>query len=241
MRSTNRKRALLVSSAVILLCMTIVVGMTWALFTDVQPVYNHLQAGDLDITLERTGLTKKMLDEDGFFETVVYNVADGRNPYYDFTNTTYGDVNIFDIGADEKIVPQTKYTADMKISNKSDVAFEYWFEVVNTAGPGTASTGNDIKEQLQITVTIWKTVTDDEGNETKVAKHTFTKKLSEGVYVVKDNTCVLGIGESEEFTVSVEFLNDSDNNEAKNQNAYFDLVVHANQYVAANPDTVVTP
>ena len=42
MRSTNRKRSLLVSGAVILLAMTIIVGMTWALFTDTQLVSNHL-------------------------------------------------------------------------------------------------------------------------------------------------------------------------------------------------------
>ena len=52
MKSTNRKRALLVSASVILLCMTIIVGMTWALFTDTATVENHLQAGDLNITLE---------------------------------------------------------------------------------------------------------------------------------------------------------------------------------------------
>ena len=56
MKSTNRKRALLVSASVILLCMTIIVGMTWALFTDTQKVNNHLQAGDLSITLKRIPL-----------------------------------------------------------------------------------------------------------------------------------------------------------------------------------------
>ena len=47
MESTNRKRALLVSGSVILLCMTIIVGMTWALFTDTRTLTNHLKAGDL--------------------------------------------------------------------------------------------------------------------------------------------------------------------------------------------------
>ena len=58
MKSTHRKRTLLVSSAVIMLCMTIIVGMTWALFTDTQTVHNHLQAGDLKITLKRTELRR---------------------------------------------------------------------------------------------------------------------------------------------------------------------------------------
>ena len=55
MKGTSRKRTLLVSCAVILLCMTVIIGMTWALFTDTHTVKNHLKAGDLDITLERIG------------------------------------------------------------------------------------------------------------------------------------------------------------------------------------------
>ena len=52
-RSTNRKRTLIVSAAIILLAMTIIVGTTFALFTDTQTVSNHLQAGTLEVTLKR--------------------------------------------------------------------------------------------------------------------------------------------------------------------------------------------
>ena len=62
MKRTLRTRALLVSSAVILLAMTLIIGVTWALFTDTQKVSNHLQAGNLSITLERIELTKKNIE-----------------------------------------------------------------------------------------------------------------------------------------------------------------------------------
>ena len=73
MKSTNRKRALLVSASVILLCMTIIVGMTWALFTDTQKVTNHLQAGDLSITLKRAHdvITLAVLKEKGLISSKV--------------------------------------------------------------------------------------------------------------------------------------------------------------------------
>lgn len=85
MRSTNRKRSLLVSGSVILLCLSIIVGMTWALFTDTQTVTNHLQAGDLDITLERIALSKTTLTPKGYLNTTDYT---GSDAYEDFTNTT---------------------------------------------------------------------------------------------------------------------------------------------------------
>ena len=109
MRSTNRKRALIVSGAVILLCMTIIAGTTWALFTDTQTVSNHLQAGDLEITLARTELTKRTLNSVGKLVT-----SDPDTTRLDFSNPT--DENVFGIVENEKIVPGTKYVAKMEIA-----------------------------------------------------------------------------------------------------------------------------
>ena len=65
MRSTNRKRVLVVSGAIILLCMMIIAGMTFALFTDSKRMSNHLRAGDLEVTLTRTYLEYSVLDANG--------------------------------------------------------------------------------------------------------------------------------------------------------------------------------
>ena len=58
----NKRRLLLVSCSIILLCMLSIVGMTFALFTSSVGVRNHLVAGSLDVTLHRTDLAYTVLD-----------------------------------------------------------------------------------------------------------------------------------------------------------------------------------
>lgn len=213
MKSTNRKRTLLVSSAVILLCMTIIVGMTFALFTDTQKVSNHLQAGDLSITLKRTELTKTTLNATGKLVT-----SDPDTTVVNFSNPT--DENVFGIVEGEKIVPGTKYEASMRIENHSDVAFGYWIEIVCT----DKTNGEDLAKQLKVTVNT--------GSDASAF-------VNDGLTVKGANDGYLGeliIGASADFTVTVEFLdsfieeNDIDHNDlAQGENLSFDLVVHAVQ------------
>lgn len=213
MKSTNRKRALIVSGAIILLCMTIIAGTTWALFTDTQTVSNHLQAGDLKITLARTELTKRTLNSVG---KLVTSAPDTTR--LDFSNPT--DENVFGIVDDEKIVPGTKYVAKMEISNESDVAFGYWIEIKCT----DATAGEHLAKQLKVTV---NTGTDA------------TAFVNDGLIVKGANDGYVGellIGESAEFTVTVEFLdsfvvenNIEANDLAQGENLSFDLVIHAVQ------------
>ena len=227
MRGTNRKRALLISGSVVLLCITVIVGMTWALFTDTQKVTNHLKAGDLDITFERVGLTKKMLDGNGYFKTVEYSKEEAKEDFSNYTNE-----NIFDIQDGEKLVPLSEYTADLKITNNSDVAFKYWIEIATSEDTGTKKTDEEFAKQIEVTVTV----KGDEG-------HPVSKRLNVGLSVGSetDEIGVLGIGDYSEVTVTVKFLDDRvtqgiDNDTAKNDNAYFDLVVHAVQYTGAEPN-----
>ena len=209
----GNSRALIVSSAIILLCLTIITGMTVALFTDEEVVSNHLRAGDLDITLERTKLTSTYLTNRGFLETIV----DDEDK--DFTHDV--DENVFALSG-AVIVPQSRYTAEMKITNnsdvaKSDVAFAYWVEIVYTGVSGV-----DLAEQINVTVN-----TDN------------SKRLNEGLVVGSESEPigVLAVGESGEFSVTIEFLNlaEAINNGAQGDEVTFDLVVHAVQYTG--PDT----
>ena len=221
MRSTNRKRALLVSASLILLCMTIIVGMTWALFTDTQKVSNHLKAGDLTITLKRTELTKTTLNASGYLEQLPKDTT-----VVNFSNPT--DENVFGLATDddgnvtEKIVPGSKFVAKMEIENNSDVAFGYWIEIVCT----DKTNGADLAKQLKVTVNT--------GNDT-------TSTVNDGLKIGSDNNFVdvLAIGEDGTFTVTVEFVDDgysfvdgvlsSTNDSAEKENLEFDLVVYAVQ------------
>lgn len=209
----NRKRALLVSTSVILLCMMIIAGMTRALFTDTQKVTNHLQAGDLSITLKRTELTKTTLNAQGKLVTSAPDTTTKN-----FSNST--DENVFGIVEGEKIVPGTKYQASMQVENHSDVAFGYWIEIVCT----DKTNGADLAKQLKVTV---NTGTDA------------SAFVNDGLTVKGANDGYVGeliIGASAEFTVTVEFLdsfvaeNNIDHNDlAQGENLSFDLVVHAVQ------------
>ena len=207
MKSTNRKRALIVSGAIILLCITTIIGMTFALFTDDEVVRNHLKAGDLDITLVRTKLTSTYLTNRGLLSTF----TDSEEK--DFTNDT--DENVFSLDG-AVIVPQSKYIAEMKVINNSDVAFAYWIEIVYTGDDGV-----ELSDQLSITV---------DAEESKL--------LSEGLTVGSESEpiAILEVGESGDFTATVEFLDlpSAVNNAAQGDDVTFDLVVHAVQYIEAD-------
>lgn len=216
MKGTNRKRALLVSSAVILLCLSIIVGMTWALFTDTQKISNHLQAGDMSITLKRTELLKTSLHDSGHL------VTSKNTRVVEFSNPT--DENVFGIGSNEKIVPGSKFVAKMQIENNSDVAFGYWIEIVCT----DKTNGVNLAQQLKVTVNTGSDKSDFVGNG-------LTVKGANGGCVD-----ILSVGDTGTFTVTVEFLdsaiaenNIADNNLAKSEKLDFDLVVHAVQATTA--------
>ena len=215
MRSTNRSRAMITSSAIILLCLTILVGMTVALFTDEEVVGNHLRAGDLNITLERTKLTSTYLTNLGRLDTIV------NDEVKDFTRNVKD--NVFDLNG-AVIVPQSKYTAEMRITNgseraPSDVDFAYWIEIVYIGESEVP-----LAEQINVTVNTEA-----------------SKRLNEGLMVGSetDPIGVLAVGESADFTVTIEFL-DLDiavNNEAQGNNVKFDLVVHAVQYTTGGVES----
>ena len=237
MRSTNRKRVLLVSGSVILLCLTIISGMTFALFTDDNIVSNHLVAGDLEISLWRTNLVKWSLDETGFIsEKIVQDSTKTTEPNHDpihdpvnFTNTTSRNVFDFEVDADgngERIVPGCKYVATMEIENNSDVAFGYWIEVKCTDTEG----GEDLAEQLKVTVNTG----DDNA---AILGDGLTVKGENGRYIG-----VLAVGDDATFTVTLEFLdsfvteNDliyNANDKAQTEKLDFDLVVYAVQVTTA--------
>lgn len=199
----RKKRALLASCIVILLCTCIITGMSYALLTDSARVNNHLQAGNLDATLVRTKLEYSVLDEDGLMPVVVDETE------CDFTNTL--SKSIFGLDSSEiRIAPGSYFEATLEVGNNGDVAFDYAVNLV------LSSEVNDLAEQLQVTVTS--------GDQ-----EVLTGKLSQ----VGEEQISLGQlfkGESGSFVVRVEFIDDTSvNNDAQDQSAYFDLVVTAVQ------------
>ena len=212
----KKKRVLLISCSVIMLCICIIAGMSYALFTDSVSVDNHLQAGNLNVTLTRTNLEYSVLNAEG--ELAVTTVAE------DLDLTTSNANNVFGIDStDIRIVPGSYFDADLEIKNAGNTAFNYSISI-KLLGNST-----DLAEQLKVTVTH------PNGTTTE-------KMLSELAGGLSIDTGKMKVGDTaQSFSVRVEFVNDSDynvnlpvedrlnNNAAQNDSAVFDLVVTAVQ------------
>ena len=217
-RTIRTKRALLLSGAIILLCFAIVIGMTFALFSDTDSVYNHLQAGTLSVTLKRTGLDKTFYVGGRDLKHEVNETV------IDFTDKTTLDRNIFDILANEKIVPGCKYVATMQVENHSDAPFGYWIAVKCS----------DETKDSSLAKQLWVTV---ESGDTKVEDF-----VGNSLTVGDEGRGCIGyvaIGGASSFTVTVEFLDSADsdtevdsNDLAQSESILFDLVVYAVQVPA---------
>lgn len=200
----KKNRVLLVSCGVIILSMFIIIGMTYALFTDQVLVKNHLRAGNLDITLTRTNLEYSVLNSEGKVEVIT------NEEKYDFTEST--NENVFGLdSSDTVIVPGMYFDAEMEIANKGNVAFEYNVSIVMTGET------NALAEQLKVTITH------PDGSVT-------TKMLSELDSELSIVTGMMNASEEvQSFRVRVEFVDVEINNDAQNQTAEFDLIVTAIQ------------
>ena len=221
----NRKRAILTSCSIILLCTAILVGITYALFNEKMSFDNHLRAGSLDITLTRTNLKYCTLDEKGYLKKVEIEQDE------DFTATNSEDKNIFNIDDSTLIAPGSYFESTMKLVNNGNVAFTYYVSLAFL----DKESGANIANQMLITLT------DAEGNlilEKPMLLSDFPKNgvefsLLEGEMEADEV--------SGEFIINVKFLDDSDpedkiylkqdalNNDAMAEVAKFDLYVVAVQ------------
>ncbi len=204
------KRALLLSCSVVLLCVSLIVGATYALFTGEVTTTNHLQAGNLTVELTRTKLTYKVLNGDGYLQEFTDNAS------VDFSELT--EENVFGLTDDVLIAPESFFEAEMHIENRGTVAFTYTVDIqLNSA------CDPEIADQLLITVT--------NAAGTKVIDE---KPLSEftASTLANEGEVVAG-GQSQTFTVRVDFLNDTTvNDDAQDQTGIFDMFVKAEQAIS---------
>lgn len=213
----KKTRIVLVSCSVILLCLCIIAGMSYALFTDSASAINHLKAGKLDVTLQRTNLSYSVINEEGVFETV----KDDKT-VVDFTDAT-GE-NAFGLDSTTTLIaPGSYFDSEMTITNNGNVAFNYTVKIVLKDG-----TDEVFAKQLKVITT------DAEGN---VAAEKMLSDYANGVVISNGNIGVSTTGDplSETFKVYVEFVDitaNKDNNNAMDKNVFFDIVVEATQVTA---------
>ena len=207
----SKVRTLLTSCIMTMLCVALIVGGTFALWSDSAKVENHLTAGTLKVKLERISLTKTYLDnQTGYLVTTNPDTS-----IVDFTDTTTTTANVFGIGSDEKVVPCSEYEAKLKLSNNGDVAFTYDVIIKLT------SASNALAEQLKIYI---------DGQD----KGTLDEYAVDGKAIITTQTMAKDDA-AKEFTVKVQFVNDNNaNNSAQNKEVTFDLLVNAVQKTTAN-------
>lgn len=212
---TKKHRVLIVSFATVLLAVALIVGATYALFSNTQTVTNHLQAGTLKVRLVRVSGSAMVLDNTGKLTEKSCGVKD-------FTDATTD--NIFGLAANDLIVPGSTLEANLKIKNGGNVAFGYWIELVIN-GELTEDESAALAEQLRFTLV-------HEGETVVEAK----KLKAKGLFV-GSNTDLFGpilVQSEADLSVKVEFedLKDTVNNTAQTGNFSFDLIVHAVQQTA---------
>ena len=215
-------KALLLATMTVMLCVLIISGATFALFTDNVTFTNHLEAGKLDVTLTRTKLEWVSVNSNGYLEK--------------HTNTTSLDLstvsgdNVFGLTNDSLIAPLSYYEATLVIGNNGNVAFNYGVQFKLN------STSNKLAEQLKVTVT-------DSSNQTVFTG--WLSNMASGTTIPVKTTALNAATldntnkQSETFKVKVEFVDDGRptsaspatfvNNEAMSLTANFDLIVTAVQ------------
>lgn len=225
----NRKRVILTSCSIILLCTAIIVGMTFALFSEQMKLTNHLKAGELSITLTRTNLKYSTLDGKGYLKEVVVDKVE------DFTSSNSANKNIFNIDDSTLIAPGSYFESTMKLTNNGNVAFTY---EVNLSF-------NDKDSDIDIAKQILISVTDLKGNLLIAKPMLLSDFPKDGVEFTLLQGEMAASDITEEFIIKVRFLDDDKaedrvylgngvyNNTAMSEVAIFDLHITATQKTTA--------
>ncbi len=237
-KQKNRTRALIISVITIIICLALLAGGTYALWSKSVTVENHLLvSGKMDLTLERISLKKTALDSTtGYMKTYAEdtNVVDLTNP-----SASKDSVNVFgfDETNGELVVPTSSYEAKLKITNKGDVAFSYEVRIKLDKSLYDEETytytayGEKLAQQLQVTVY-------DAKGDQKVQKYLSDFDVTAGTVVI-DKVYVQNTEATSTFGVKVEFVDDTTdtisfiNNEAMSKKVSFDLLVSATQATSA--------
>ena len=204
---SKKARTLLLSMVTVCLCLALIVGATYALFSDTFTVNNHLKAGKLEVGLERIGYTTCTLGDDG-------TLIESEDPAV--VDLVEDSGVLFQM---DTIVPGCWYEAELRVSNNGDVAFDYGVRVLwNETDASEKQLA--LANQIQITVTQGSKQVQfmlDDAEDVDFDEPVLAKSEADS-------------DTSQTFTVRAEFVDDTANNEAQGAEKFeFDLQVYATQ------------
>lgn len=224
----NKTRLLTVIGALVV-ALALLVGGTYALFTDEAKITNHLQSGDMQLTLVRNDYQHMMLDGEGFVADVT---PDGHDTPKNFSAPT--NENMFNLSEAHVFVPGASVSANMTLSNSSvdsATAFNYWF-TIEIRGAEEDDDIPTLAKYLVLDITVeGHPEYDVSGVRLGADENVIDAKNGLITCGTKDNPIgVLGVGSSQNFTVKISVDLEA-GNEIRQQELQFDLIVHAVQQV----------
>ncbi len=218
-RKTRRWEKILWSALALLLVAGIAVGVALWAASGKESFTNHLQAGELKLTLSRTNLKANALDDEGYITPYEDNNA------LDLTKA--GKQNVFGLESGDAIAPGCWWEAELTLSGGGALDYAYWIEIkCDKALSGT------LAEQVFLTV---DTATTDMQKTAISALPDKTENGKSSVYIGSESAPLESVTKSETcvFTVRLEFPDQENNNEADGD-VRFDLIVHAVQIQGEN-------
>lgn len=206
------RKILAIYCSIVLICLTAILGASYALFNQTISIGNHLQAGNLEATLTRTNLEYAVLDSNGVLTKTTVDTD------VDFTHET--DENIFGLNKNSTIVPGSYFEAEMLLSNNGTVAYDYSVEIHLISK--SSEQVNELAKQLKVTFKVG-----DKEESYMLSDLIEQTSKSGGKYTIASGRLPLESNTS--FKVRVEFVLAANNNEAQGQTCAFDLVINAVQ------------
>jgi predicted ribosomally synthesized peptide with SipW-like signal peptide len=202
MKAKTTRRALLMSALSLLLCVSMLIGSTFAWFTDsVTSAGNKIQAGTLDVQL----LMKTAADAD----------------YVDISNSPdpiFGEGSIAqDNNAETLWEPGKTQVAYLAIKNNGNLALKYM------VGLDVENVSNDLYEVMRYTITP-----DAQYGEVTAWDATNAKAVVVGTQTVTDGYIPMAPGDVHYFALSIHMLEEA-GNEYQGGIVNFDLTVLAAQ------------
>ena len=205
MKAKTTRRALLMSALSLLLCVSMLIGSTFAWFTDsVTSAGNKIQAGTLDVQL----LMKTAADAD----------------YVDISNSTdpiFGEGSIAqDNNAETLWEPGKTQVAYLAIKNNGNLALKYM------VGLEVENVSNDLYEAMRYTITP-----DAQYGEVTAWDAANAKAVVVGTQTVTDGYIPMAPGDVHYFALSIHMLEEA-GNDYQGGVVNFDLTVLAAQLAA---------
>ncbi len=204
MTQTKTKKALAMSVLSMMLCVAMLVGMTFAWFTDTASTsVNKIQAGNLDVEL--------LMYENGEY----VNISKEPAPIFGSENSTVAQNN----NLDTLWEPGKTQVAYLAIKNEGNLALKYKV-ALNVTNPAD---GKDLYKVMQYAI-----APNAKGSDTSVPAWTSGSSVAVGTQIVSDDPVELKVGATHYFALLVH-MDEQAGNDYQNGKVEFDLKVLATQ------------